>query len=142
MSVFRRLDHVSIGVKDMDKARALFVDVLGGEALADKGSSSSEGFDWLTFNLGGKKMELVSPHSPESGVGRYIEGHGEGFHHISIAVDDLKEAINYFETKGLRVLAPNFDSEDFKHCYLHPKDTFGALIQVFEENEKTLSGAG
>ena len=59
MSVFKRFDHVSIGVKDAEKARALFLDVLGGEELPDKGSSS-EGFDWFTFNLGGKKMEVVS----------------------------------------------------------------------------------
>ena len=143
MSVFSRLDHVSIGVKDMEKARNLFCDILGGEPLADKGNSNDEGFDWFTFNLAGKKMELVSPHAGnDGGVGRYIEKHGEGFHHISISVTNLKEAIEYFESKGIRVLAPNFDSETWKHCYLHPKDTFGALIQVFEENEHTLKGAG
>lgn len=141
MSVFKRFDHVSIGVKDMEKARKLFCDVLGGEALADEGSSQ-EGFDWLTFNLGGKKMELVSPNDDgQGGVGRYIEKYGEGFHHISIAVDSLKDAIKYFESNGLRVLGVNFDSEDFKHCYLHPKDTFGAMIQVFEECEQTIKDA-
>lgn len=142
MSVFKRFDHVSIGVKDVEKARALFLDVLGGEELADKGSSPSEGFDWFTFNLGGKKVEVVIPTSPEGGVGRYIESHGEGFHHMSIAVNDLKEAIAYFESKGVRVIGTNFDSDNFKHCYLHPKDTFGALIQIFEESEQTKTDAG
>lgn len=149
MSIFKRLDHVSIGVKDMDKARKLFVDVLGGEPLRDLGESPGENFSWFTFMLGGKKMELVSPikdakdgEAPEGGVARYIENHGEGFHHISIAVDDLKEAIEFFEAKGIRVLAPNFDRDQWRHCYLHPKDTHGALIQVFEENEHTAAGAG
>ena len=141
MGIFKRLDHVSIGVKDMDKARTLFCDVLGGEELPDKGSSG-EDFDWMTFMLGGKKVELVSPTSSEGGVGRYIEKYGEGFHHISIAVDDLREAIAYFESKDIRVLGVNFDQDTFRHCYLHPKDTFGALIQVFEENEKTIEDAG
>ena len=142
MSILKRLDHVAIGVKDMEKARALFCDVLGGELLPDKGSSESEGFDWFTFMLGGKKLEVVSGTSSESGVGRYIEKHGEGFHHISIAVDDLKDAIAYFESKNVRILSSNLDSEDFKHCYLHPKDTFGAMIQVFEESEQTKTDAG
>ena len=141
MSILKRFDHVSIGVKDAEKARALFLDMLGGEELSDKGSSS-EGFDWFTFNLGGKKMEVVSSTRDGSGVGRYVEKHGEGFHHISIAVDNLKEAIAYFESKNLRVLGANFDSESFKHCYLHPKDTFGAMIQVFEESEQTITDAG
>jgi methylmalonyl-CoA/ethylmalonyl-CoA epimerase len=142
MPVFKRFDHVSIGVKDIDRAMSLFVDVLGAEPLKDAGVQEDEGFEWRTFNLGGKKMELVTASDTESGVGRYVEKYGEGYHHISIAVDDLRKAIDYFESKGLRVLSPNFDRETFMHCYLHPKDTFGALIQVFEENDKTISDAG
>ncbi len=141
MSVFKRLDHVAIGVKDLEAAKRLFVDVLGGEPLRDKGSSP-EGFDWFTFRLGGKKVELVAPHVlGQGGVGRYVAKRGEGFHHLSIAVDNLREAITYFESRGIRILAPNFERETWKHCYLHPQDTFGALIQVFEENPQTLADA-
>ena len=141
MGVFKRLDHVSIGVKDMEKAKVLFTEILGGEELEDQGKSG-EGFDWYTFNLGGKKIELVAPHKPgEGGVGRYIEKHGEGFHHISISVENIDDTIAYLDSKGVRVLGVNKESETFKHFYLHPKDTFGALIQVFEENEKTLDDA-
>lgn len=142
MSVFQRLDHVSIGVSDLDAARRLFVDVLGGQPLRDTGTNEAEGFRWLTFKLGGKKLELVAATQPgEGGVGRYIARHGEGFHHLSISVKNLDEAIAYFESHGLRVLAPSKADPYWKHCYLHPQDTHGALIQVFEENEKTLAGA-
>lgn len=140
MSIIKRFDHVSIGVKDMEKARRLFCDILGGEPMADRGKSP-EGFEWFTFKLGGNKTELVSSSDPESGVGRYIEKYGEGFHHISIAVEDLREAIKYFEAQGIRVLSPNFERDEWRHCYLHPKDTFGAMIQVFEESEMTLQDA-
>lgn len=141
MSIFKRLDHVSIGVKDMDKARQLFSEVFGAEILPDTGRSP-EGFDWATFRMGGKKVELVAPTvEGEGGVGRYIEKYGEGFHHISISVADLKAAIAHFESKGVRVLHANFDNPKWRHCYLHPGDTFGAMIQVFEENEHTLKDA-
>jgi methylmalonyl-CoA epimerase len=142
MSIIKRFDHVSIGVWDIEKAKELFLDILGGQELEDKGDDEDEGFSWLTFNLGGKKMEVVTPHNAESGVGRYIESHGEGFHHISIVVENMEEAIAYFESKGLRILASNVDDESWKHCYLHPQDTFGALVQVFEESEKTKALSG
>lgn len=143
MPVFKRMDHVSIGVVDLERSLRLFVDVLGGEPLADHGETPAEGFRWATFKLGGRKMELVSPTTPgEGGVGRYIARHGEGFHHISISVENLPEAIAHFESNGVRVLAANFENPLWKHCYLHPQDTCGALIQVFEENEKTLSEGG
>ena len=94
--VFRRLDHVSIGVNDLSAARRLFVEVLGGEPLRDIGRNESENFEWFTFKLGGKKMELVSAIAPgEGGVGRYLAKHGEGYHHISISVDNLQDAIRY-----------------------------------------------
>ncbi len=142
MSVFQRLDHVSIGVNDLAAAKRLFVDVLGGVPLRDVGVNASEAFEWFTFKLGGKKLELVSAtQRGEGGVGRYLEKHGEGFHHLSISVANLDEAIRYFEAHGLRVLAPSKSDPNWKHCYLHPQDTHGALVQVFEENEKTLAGA-
>ena len=100
--MLKRLDHVSIGVLDMEKASNLFCDILGGEPLPDKGESPSEGFDWVTFRLGGKKVELVTPHvEGEGGVGKYLAKSGEGFHHLSCAVDNLNEAREYFEQKKL-----------------------------------------
>lgn len=142
MPIFKRLDHVSIGVKNIEEASAFFKDILGAEPLRDRGAAAAEQFSWETFNLGGKKVELVAPDKVgEGGVGRYIEKHGEGFHHLSISVENLEEAIGYFESKGVRVLAPSFEDENWKHCYLHPKDTYGALIQIFEETPQTESNA-
>ena len=142
MSIFKRVDHVSIGVNDLEAARRLFVDVLGGEPMRDVGTNEGESFQWTTFKLGGKKVELVAPTKPgEGGVGRYLAKRGEGFHHLSLSVENLAEAIAYFESKGLRVLAPSTDNPQWKHFYLHPQDTHGALVQVFEENEHTLSHA-
>ena len=142
MSIFKRLDHVSIGVHDMDAARRLFIDILGGQPLKDTGVNERESFRWATFMLGGKKLELVAPTTPgEGGVGRYLAKHGEGFHHLSISVENLAAAIRYFESHGVRVLAPNTDNPNWKHCYLHPQDTHGALVQVFEETPKTLADA-
>ncbi|MFO0947205.1 MAG: VOC family protein [Planctomycetota bacterium] len=141
MSIFRRLDHVSIGVKDHEKAERLFIDIFGGERMGDAGVSPGECFRWSTFKLGGKKVELVSPTEPGApGVGKYLEKYGEGMHHLSISVDNLSSAIAYFQSQGVRVLAENDSNPLWRHCYLHPADTFGVLIQVFEENEQTLKG--
>jgi methylmalonyl-CoA/ethylmalonyl-CoA epimerase len=142
MSIFKRLDHVAIGVVDSEKARKLFVDVFGATPLKDKGVQERDGFTWETFLLGGKKVEIVSAIKPgQGGVGRYIEKHGEGIHHITLGVENLDAAIAYFESRGVRVLARNVDDPYWKHCYLHPGDTFGAMFQVFEENDRTLASA-
>jgi methylmalonyl-CoA/ethylmalonyl-CoA epimerase len=140
--VLKRLDHVSIGVFDVEAARQLFCDKLGGELLKDAGDSDAEGFSWITFMLGGKKIELVTPHEAgEGGVGRYLEKNGEGFHHLSFSVADLEAAKEFCESKELRVLGYSPEPSGFRHFYLHPKDTFGALIQIFEETDNSLDMA-
>ena len=142
MGIIKRFDHVAIGVEDINKATHLIRDILGGEPMKDRGDSDKEGFAWATFKLGGKKIELVSPHkSGEGGIGKYIAKYGEGFHHLTLGVTNLEEAMEYFESRGIRILATNKDDPNFEHFFLNPKDTFGALIQVFEENEVTLGNA-
>ena len=77
--MLKRLDHVSIGVLDIDKAKTLFCEVLGGVPLPDKGESAADGFNWMTFLLGGKKVELVTPRvAGEGGVGQYLAKYGGG----------------------------------------------------------------
>lgn len=137
MKIFKKLDHISIGVEDIHAAKKLFVDILGGEDVyGPRESRGVSGFNVMNFKLGGGNVEVVSPVKiGEGGVGRYIAKYGQGFHHMCMGVEDLKEAIKYFEGKGIGVLAPNFDNPSWKHCFLNPKDTFGAMIQVFEINE-------
>lgn len=38
-----------------------------------------------------------------------------------------------------RIIGEDFEETEWKYFYLHPKDTFGALIQIFEEDEYTKS---
>lgn len=127
---------MAIGVKDMQKAKHLFIDILGGEILRGGGTNPREGFQTMTFKLGGKKLELVTPlKEGEGGVGRFIEKHGEGFHHMSLSAHNLEEAKEYFEKKGIRTLTAGPEGAPLRRVfYLHPKDTFGAMIQVFREH--------
>ena len=134
-----RLDHVAVGVRDLRTAAQIFIDLMGGEPLIDRGANETEGFEWMTFRLGGAKIELVAPHGGTKGaVRRYIEKYGEGLHHISVSVRNIEHAVAYFESRGIRLLGLNVEDPEFKHCYLHPADTCGVLIQVFEESARTL----
>lgn len=133
MSIFKNLDHVAIGVEDIEKARRFFCDVLGAEAVRPEKTSQQEAFTFQKFELGGAYIELVTPVvKGEGGVGRYLKKHGEGLHHISVTVEDAQEALKYFESKGIRILGTGPDKSRWRHYYLHPKDTFGALIQISE----------
>ncbi len=137
MGIIHRVDHVAIGVNDIEKAAAFMLDVLGAEQLKGPKTNEREGFVFHQFTLAGSKMELVAPVvAGEGGVGRYLSKAGEGLHHLSVSVENAQEAIKHFESKGIRVLGTRDDKSSWRHFYLHPQDTFGASIQVFERRPK------
>ncbi len=134
MGIIKTLDHVAIGVDDIDKARQFLCDVLGAVPKHPEKTVHQEGFVFQAFALGGHELELVTPVVPrEGGVGRYIAEHGEGLHHLSMGVENAQESMKFFESKGIRILGTSSDKSEWRYYYLHPADTFGALIQIYEE---------
>ncbi len=132
--MIKRIDHISIAVRDLEKARHFFVDVLGGKELF---SAPIEGqkFRWTTIELGTSCfVELIDPLGREGFVHRFLENRGEGPHHITIQVDDIGEICRLLAEKGVPTfgLAEPFPS--WKEVYVHPKHAFGTLIQFAEFN--------
>jgi methylmalonyl-CoA epimerase len=90
VSAVRRLDHVAIAVRDTEAALRTFRDHLGlrvvhCEELDDPGVR-------LTYlDLGNCYLQLVEPLQAESDLGRWIEEHGEGLHHLCFATDDPRQ---------------------------------------------------
>ena len=119
--MLKRLDHVSIGVRDMEKASNLFCDILDGEPLPDKGESPSEGFDWITFRLGGKKVELVTPHvEGEGGVGKYLPNMARGSTTCPVLLTTSMRRENILSRKGCESSgsAPTASPSNISTCIL------------------------
>lgn len=133
MGIIKRLDHVAVGVKDIEKATKFFCEVLGAEPVRPVRTNDREGFTFQKLELGGAAVELITPVTlGEGGVGRYIAKQGEGLHHLSMVVENAQEAIKFFESKGIGLLGTHPDKSRWRGFYLDPKDTYGALIQISE----------
>jgi catechol 2,3-dioxygenase-like lactoylglutathione lyase family enzyme len=71
--MIRRIDHISIAVKDLEKAKAFFLDVLGGRELYCA-SSREQNFRFTTLELGTSCLiELIDPLGEEGFVHRFLE---------------------------------------------------------------------
>ena len=65
-----RIDHVSIAVKDQEKAEHFFRDILGAIAGAGAGDPATK-FFWQIFSLGDlSRLEIISP----TGEGSFLDG--------------------------------------------------------------------
>ena len=54
--------------------------------------------------VGESKVELVEPTDDTTGVARFLESKGEGFHHVCFEVPNLAETLLRLEIDGLELI--------------------------------------
>jgi methylmalonyl-CoA/ethylmalonyl-CoA epimerase len=132
--MIRRIDHVAIAVRDLERARAFFIGCLGGRELFCA-PFADQGYRWTTLELGTSCfIELIDPLEAEGFVHRFIEKRGEGPHHITIQVDDIEGMHRTLEEKGVKTFGYSETLPGWKEFFIHPRDAFGTLIQFAEFN--------
>ena len=132
--MIRRIDHVAIAVRDLERAKHFFIDCLGGRELFCA-PFTDQGYRWTTLELGTSCfIELIDPLDADGFVHRFIEKRGEGPHHITIQVDDLEATHRMLEEKGIKTFGYSEALPGWKEFYIHPKEAFGTLIQFAEFN--------
>ncbi len=131
-NMIRRIDHVSIAVRDLESARRFFCDVLGGHQLYSA-TEAGEGFRWTAIALGSScALELIDPVGEDSFLHRFLDRRGDAAHHIAFQVDDLEAARATLEARGVPTFGYNDADPAWKYLYVHPKHAFGVLLQFAE----------
>jgi methylmalonyl-CoA/ethylmalonyl-CoA epimerase len=130
----KRLDHIGIAVRAISDALPLYRDVLGLQ-LKTVEEVHEQGVRVALLALGGTHLELLEPTGPDTPVGRFIAGRGEGIHHLSIAVPDIGAALEAARAAGLRLIdeRPRTGAGGRLIAFLHPKSTGGVLMELSQE---------
>jgi methylmalonyl-CoA/ethylmalonyl-CoA epimerase len=92
MARIRRLDHVGIAVRDTTTALAYFRDALGLPVVHAEDNEGA-GVRMTYLDAGNAYVQLLEPRRDDAPIAAYLEEHGEGIHHVCVAVDDVMEAI-------------------------------------------------
>jgi methylmalonyl-CoA/ethylmalonyl-CoA epimerase len=130
--MIRRIDHIALAVRDLKKAKAFFIDVLGGRELFSAPVEKQK-FRWTTIELGTSCfIELIDPLEEDGFLHRFLEHRGEGPHHITIQVDDVQETQRVLEQRGVPTFGLAETFPNWKELYVHPKHAFGTLVQFAE----------
>lgn len=128
-----RIDHVSIAVRNQEKAERFFRDVLGAIAGAGMEDPASK-FFWQIFSLGDlSRLEIISPTGKGSFLDGFLDGREGGVHHVTLQTPDLRRAMTHLETHGIPFFGHNeYPGGVWKEIFIHPRDAFGVLIQIAE----------
>ncbi|XP_064778999.1 methylmalonyl-CoA epimerase, mitochondrial-like [Oncorhynchus masou masou] len=127
-----RLNHIAIAVPDMEKATALYRDVLGAQ-VSDKVPLPEHGVYTVFVELGNTKLELLHPLGEKSPIAGFLQKNKSGgMHHICIEVDDISAAIVDLKARNIRTLSaePRIGAHGKPVMFLHPKDCDGVLVEL------------
>ena len=127
-----KIHHVAIVVRSIDASLALWRDLLGLE-LEEVMDIPSDRVRIAFLGVGESKVELVQPTDDTTGVARFLESKGEGFHHVCFEVDNLAEALIRLELDGLELIdtAPRRGAEG-PVAFIHPRSCQGVLVELIE----------
>lgn len=132
----KKIEHIGIAVKNLEKSNALFASLLGKPHYKIE-EVESEGVKTSFFEVGPNKIELLEGTSENSPISKFIEKKGEGIHHIAFAVDNILEEVERLKKDGFIVLneIPKKGADNKLVVFLHPKSTNGVLIELCQEAE-------
>ncbi|PZR07241.1 MAG: methylmalonyl-CoA epimerase [Flavobacterium psychrophilum] len=132
----KKLEHIGIAVKNLDKSNLLFAKLLGIEHYKIE-EVASEGVRTSFFMIGDVKIELLEATRADSPIAKFIEKRGEGLHHLAFEVDDIKKQMELTEEEGFLLLnkAPKEGADNKLVNFLHPKTTNHVLVEVVQEKK-------
>ncbi len=127
-----KIHHVAVVVRDIDAALSLSRDKLGlpVESVMDMD------YDHVVIGflpVSGVKVELVQPTDDTTGVARFLESKGEGFHHICFEVPDIQASLDRLAALGLQLIdsTPRKGGEG-PVAFVHPRSCHGVLVELIE----------
>src|SRR4029078_8316322 len=98
-----RVHHVALIVRSIDASLGLWRDALALD-LETVMDIPSDGVRIAFLGVGESKIELVEPTDSSTGVARFLESKGEGFHHFCFEVANLAEALLRLEIDGIELI--------------------------------------
>ncbi len=128
------IDHVAIAVEDIEKAVSYYQNSLGAK-LVHRERIESDGVEEALLIVAESYIQLLTPTSESSPVARFLAKRGEGLHHIGWRVPDCAAALEEVKEEGVEVIdqKPRPGSRGTTVAFIHPKSSFGCMIELVEE---------
>jgi methylmalonyl-CoA/ethylmalonyl-CoA epimerase len=130
------IEHIGIAVTNLEDAINFYEKVFGLtcykiEEIADQKVRTA------FFMVGQTKIEFLQSTDPEGPIGKFIEKKGPGIHHIAFSVEKIEEQLMHAADMGITLIdcKPRKGAEGLDIAFLHPKTTYGVLIELCENKK-------
>ena len=128
------IDHVAIAVNDLEAAIDYYQRAFGA-TVTHREVVEQDGVEEALLKVAESYVQLLTPTRPDSPVTKSLEKRGEGLHHIGYRVADCAKALQSMIAAGATAIdkAPRKGSRGTTVAFIHPKGSFGTLIELVQE---------
>jgi methylmalonyl-CoA epimerase len=128
------IDHVAIAVNDLEAAIDYYERAFGAR-VAHREIVEKDGVEEALLKVADSYIQLTRPTRDDSPIAKYLAKRGEGLHHIGYRVDDCAAALASMVAAGATAIdqAPRPGSRGTTVAFVHPKGSFGTLIELVQE---------
>ena len=132
--ILTEIDHVAIAVHDIEAAISYYQRAFGA-TVDHREVVESDGVEEALLKVAESYIQLLTPIRPDSPVAKSLEKRGEGLHHIGYRVANCADALAQMIAAGATPLdkAPRPGSRGTTVAFIHPKGSFGTLIELVQE---------
>ena len=129
----KKVDHIGIAVKDLGETLKFYEEVLGIKS-SNTEIVEEQRVKVAFLPIGDTEIELLESTEEGGPISKFIEKRGEGIQHIAYRVDNIEKVIEEIKAKGIRMIdeKPRYGAGGARIAFLHPKSTFGVLIELCE----------
>ncbi|NCV87784.1 MAG: methylmalonyl-CoA epimerase [Oxalobacteraceae bacterium] len=129
------IDHVAIAVRDLPAAVDYYQRAFGA-TIDHREVVERDGVEEVLLKVAESYIQLLTPTRPDSPVAKAIEKRGEGLHHVGYRVADCWKALNAMVAAGATPIdkEPRPGSRGTTVAFIHPKGSFGTLIELVQES--------
>ena len=128
------IDHVAIAVRDLAAAVDYYQRAFGA-TIDHREVVERDGVEEVLLKVAESYIQLLTPTRPDSPVAKAIEKRGEGLHHVGYRVADCQAALQAMVAAGATPIdhEPRMGSRGTTVAFIHPKGSFGTLIELVQE---------
>jgi methylmalonyl-CoA/ethylmalonyl-CoA epimerase len=132
--MFKKLLHIGIAVKDLSSSVALFSGLLNTKDVRQE-TVPDQKVNIAFFDVGDTHIELTEATAPDSPIAKFIEKRGEGVHHLSFEVNDIRAELRRLEQAGFQLIdkEPKLGADGCWVAFIHPKSTNGVLVEISQK---------
>lgn len=132
MIKIRKIHHIGIAVKNLEKSMEFWCDILG-LPLMGLETVTSHNVQVSFLSTGESNIELVMSTNENSNLKKQVNEKGGGLDHLCLEVENISEVLEELSKHGIKLINPEpVELPGRKIAFVEPSFTDGVLLEFYE----------